>query len=326
MITPRLVGWLLLALSLPAQGVDAPKRSMADGLVRQWIEREQLRPPRLQSAVELGHGKGPMVLLIWRPDGSVSLHELQRGHGDFGPAAKKRVVDELWEEEELEEAEEVEEEVLEQLEAGEGGAVAGGQEPVPDHAPRVLFSISSTETGGTRLLLSLSNCVPVSGDPEAIRVARVDREALSLALRAQLGPRADGEPRPGLLLDVQPEVSMADLLTAWEVAHGLGYTPSFGGAQRKPIDPAVQQRLLELPKKFAWPIEVFGQPGDHQQPVSEGELLVLIDGEATWGQFAPLIFVCAKAGIWKIAFVGQRDAKTRCKLPTHLPFDRDLVK
>ena len=322
----RVAGLFALTLSLPAQEGQAPKRSMADGLVRQWIEREQLQPPRLQSSVELGQGKGPMVLMIWRPGGSVSLHELQRGHEDFGPVAKKRVVDEPLEEEEevIEEVEEVdveeaEEEVIEEIEEADAGVNAEGQQQAPDDGPNLVARVAMRRDGDQLV-------IEVAGHPEAIRGAGVDRAALGSALHKRLGRQhLHADHRPDLVLEVQPEVSMADLLTAWEVAQELGCAPSFGGGQQKPIDAEVRERLLALPKKFAWPVELFGVPG-HQQPVSDGELLVLIDGEATWGQFSPLIFACAKAGIWQIAFVGQRDAKTRCKLPTHLPFDRGLVK
>ncbi|MEC7582712.1 MAG: hypothetical protein VYE77_00210 [Planctomycetota bacterium] len=320
MMILRVAGLFALTLSLPAQEGQAPKRSMADGQVRQWIEREQLRPPLLQSGVELGQGKGPMVLMIWRPGGSVSLHELQRGHEDFGPAAKKRVVEsEEVEEVEIEEAEEEGVEEIEEVEVADAGADAEGQQQAPDNAPNLVARVAMRRDGDHLV-------IEVPGHPGAIRGAGVDRAALSSALRKRLGRQLlRANHRPELVLEVQPDVSMADLLAAWEVAQVVGCAPTFGGGQHKPIDPDVQERLLGLPKKFAWPVELFSFPG-HEQPVSDGELLVLIDGEATWGQVAPLIVVCAKAGIWQIAFVGQRDAKTRCKLPTHLPFDRGLVK
>lgn len=47
-----------------AQEPTTSKRSMADGLVRQLIEREKLQPTRLESGLEMG--KGPMVLMMWR--------------------------------------------------------------------------------------------------------------------------------------------------------------------------------------------------------------------------------------------------------------------
>lgn len=62
-------------------------------------------------------------------------------------------------------------------------------------------------------------------------------------------------------------------------------------------------------------------PGPPRQPVADGELLVLLDGAATFGEIAPLRRECALAGLWQIRFLGMRDARTRVKLPSHLPFD-----
>src|SRR5688500_3145259 len=92
-----LAGFALAQDSAPAQ----PKRSLAEGLVRQWVDREKLAPPRLESGLEMGAGDGPMVLMIRRADGTVALDVVERGPGDHGPAAEKRGVGPVAEKEAL---------------------------------------------------------------------------------------------------------------------------------------------------------------------------------------------------------------------------------
>ena len=102
---------------------------------------------------------------------------------------------------------------------------------------------------------------------------------------------------------------------------------SFGGGRAvrdQPLKPEMLEQLVSLPATFDWPVERVA--GAAQQPICEGELLVLLDGECRWSRFRSLLQECAKIGIWQIALVGQKDARTRLKLPTHLPFDRGLVK
>ena len=338
--------FVLAALAVPtsAQESTKPIRSMADGLVRQWIEREQLRPPHLESGVELGTGKGPMVLMIWRPDGSTSLHELQRGHGDFGPAAKKRslleeLIDEEIEEEEVEEVEELEEEELEEEEAaeaeqrkaeqkkaGSGSAGAGrAKQPKPGGKPldAAMSSHLSVELRRTGDLL----VIVVPGRAEPIEGAEVDRATLRPALQQLLALRDESGLSRQLVIRARSKVLMRDLLTVWELAQSLGFEVCAQGKSAEDVylHPAVEQQIAGLAEKFGWPVKQVAVPG-RAQPICDGELLVLIEGRTEWGQVLPLFWECARAGIWQLGFVGQQDARTRCKLPTHLPFDKGLVK
>lgn len=56
----------------------------------------------------------------------------------------------------------------------------------------------------------------------------------------------------------------------------------------------------------------------------EGELLIVIDGPATYGDMVPLMTQLARACIWRFGFVAKQDASTYVKLPTNLPFDRGI--
>ena len=302
----------VMTVSMPAQEPTKSKRSMADGLVRQLIEREKLQPPRLESGLEMGQGKGPMVLMIWRTDGSMSLHKLQRGYDDFGPAAEKQVVP-------LEE-EVIEEEVVEEVEAGQKKAGANADGGPGAAASQPNLSVKLSRKGDTLLIE-----VPGIGSIEG---AEVDRARLQLALQQQFARIADPKLRRSpFLIEPQSEVLMRDVLTTWEVARTAGFHVFFGGGniQGEALNPEMREELASLPVTFDWPVKkvnVWGTP----QPICEGELLILLDGECRWSRFLPLLMKCAKIGIWQIGIVGQKDASTRFKLPTHLPFDKGLVK
>jgi len=300
----------VLSASMLAQEPAKPNTSMADGLVRQLIEREQLQPPRLESGLEMGQGKGPMVLMIWRADGSMSLHELQRGYGDFGPAAEKRIIEEpevVEEEEEVVEVVEVVEEAEGQKKAGRDAAGRKVQRGPPVEAKVRL------RRNGDELRVEIG--------PRLLRGAEVDRKSLQSALQVFVADRE-------LVIEPESDVLMQDVLTTCEVARGAGLDRfSFGGGRAvrdQPLKPEMLEQLVSLPATFDWPVERVA--GAAQQPICEGELLVLLDGECRWSRFRSLLQECAKIGIWQIALVGQKDARTRLKLPTHLPFDRGLVK
>lgn len=312
----------VLTGSMLAQEPTKSKRSMADGLVRQLIERKKLQPIRLESGLEMGQGKGPMVLMIWRADGSMSLHKLQRGYDDFGPAAKKQGVplEEEAEEEEAVEEEAVEEEVEEEVEAGQKKAGANADGGPGAAASQPNLSVKLSRKGDTLLIE-----VPGVGSIEG---AEVDRARLQLALQQQFARIADPKLRRSpFLIEPQSEVLMRDVLTTWEVARTAGFHVFFGGGriQGAALNPEMQEKLASLPVTFDWPVKkvnVLGTP----QAICEGELLILLDGECRWSRFLPLLMKCAKIGIWQIGIVGQKDASTRFKLPTHLPFDKGLIK
>ena len=265
----------------------------------------------------MGQGKGPMVLMIWRTDGSMSLHKLQRGYDDFGPAAEKQVVPL---EEEVIEEEVVEEEAVEEVEAGQKKAGANADGGPGAAASQPNLSVKLSRKGDTLLIE-----VPGVGSIEG---AEVDRARLQLALQQQFARIADPKLRRSpFLIEPQSEVLMRDVLTTWEVARTAGFHVFFGGGniQGEALNPEMREELASLPVTFDWPVKkvnVWGTP----QPICEGELLILLDGECRWSRFLPLLMKCAKIGIWQIGIVGQKDASTRFKLPTHLPFDKGLVK
>ena len=289
---------------------------MADGLVRQLIERKKLQPTRLESGLEMGQGKGPMVLMIWRADGSMSLHKLQRGYGNFGPPAKKQISPLEEEEEVVEEEEEV---VEEEVEAGrkQAGRGAAGPDGGPvDAARQSALSVKLHRSGDT-LRIELPGGRSITG-------AEVDRASLRLVLQQQFARTADAKLRsPRCFIEPQSDVLMRDVLATWEVARTAGFAVFYGGGkiQNEALKPEMREKLASLPGTFDWPTKRVGP-----QPICEGELLILLDGECQWSRFLPLLHECAKAGIWQIAIVGQKDAGTRFKLPTHLPFDMGLLK
>ena len=146
----------------------------------------------------------------------------------------------------------------------------------------------------------------------------VDRDGLQPLMKEQFAG-THKTPFEGQLI-VQPGtgVLMQDVLTAWEVARGAGFTvlllPTAPG---KALAVADQELVSGLAARFGWQVEHQGP-----QPVCAGELSILLDGPVRYQEVAPLLTALAKAGIWQISFVGQKDMRTRFKLPTFVPFDR----
>jgi hypothetical protein len=213
----------------------------------------------------MGQGKGPMVLMIWRTDGSMSLHKLQRGYDDFGPAAEKQVVPL---EEEVIEEEVVEEEAVEEVEAGQKKAGANADGGPGAAASQPNLSVKLSRKGDTLLIE-----VPGIGSIEG---AEVDRARLQLALQQQFARIADPKLRRSpFLIEPQSEVLMRDVLTTWEVARTAGFHVFFGGGniQGEALNPEMREELASLPVTFDWPVKkvnVWGTP----QPICEGELLI----------------------------------------------------
>lgn len=266
-------------------------RSLADGLVRQRIEIDGLRPPHLDVGLEIGAGEGPLVLMVRRPDGKLEFTELDRGPGDHGKAPAPDRIDQP----------------VEQAAAA----------PAPPPAHTLAVATVRIERSDDRV------SVRAGVDAEPLVGESVAKERLQPLLGELLASRRASDVAGQLLLEVAPDATMQDVLTVCEVARAAGFTVlMFSGSRAGPIDDDVRGLLAALPAKFGWRTERTGPGG--AQPMCDGELLVLFDGPARWADFVPLYVECAKIGIWRISFVGQRDAQTRGKLPANLPFDRGM--
>lgn len=292
------IAWLV-ALLTTASAVsqnEAPlvKKSLAAGLVRHCIERDQLTPPRVLSGLEIGAGKGEMVLIIRRPDGSLHAEALPRGLGNHGPAAKVQKVGEIIEE------------VVEKA--------AKPQKPNPK-APNLKavavapVKVNLKRSGG-------SVFVAIGAAKDTMRSDNVDRTALAKRMAACFATTKNTKTEGQLLLEVSADATMQDVLTCWEVARAAGFKSLMFSPQGRMRILTDKERALitNIPDKFKW-------QGRKRGPMTvyDGELLVLLDGPTRFYDIAPLIIQCANMGVWQIAFVGQKDKKHRFKLPTHLP-------
>ena len=279
------------ALPLLAQEAPAPpKRTLADGLVRQRIEIDRLSPPVVQAGLELGAGQGPMVLVVRRADGTLDVHEIQRG-GEHGPLPDKQAADVPVEQEET----------------------PAGAAPAPATAPAAVPTVELTRDADSVLTIGSA------AEPRKLVGPVVDRDRLRGWLQPKFGNTVGTPVAAALHLRVAPDVRLQDVLTTWEVARGVGFTSlllqDLAPAAIPPADAAL---FAGLAARFDWPVELL----HGVQPVCDAELLFLIDGATPFGEVGGLLRACAKAGLWQLAFVGQQDATTRWKLPTHLPFDR----
>lgn len=292
---------VLGASSIAAQ-VTTPKtkRSLAEGLVRQCIERDRLTPPHMESGLEMGAGKGDMVLMVRRPDGSLRVEALPRGRGDHGPAA------------EISDAElgldaEIEEE-----------QVAGLPKAVKPKAGQLNAVRKATPTKLRIKRFKERVSVTTSAGPNAIEGPKVDRAELEQQLRACFATVKGTTVAAVVIAEVDADASMQDFLTCWEVARSVGFSVVMLTPTGKVRTSTQDERdlIASIPKKFEWTAR------NHPGPViRDGELLILLDGPTRFGDIAPLMIHCANKGIWQIAFVGQKNAKQRFKLPTHLPTD-----
>ncbi len=311
-----LVPGLLLALVLAQEpafaqepgAAAAPRRSLADGLVRQRIETDGLRPPRCEGGLEMAAGTGPLVLLVRRADGSFEVQAIDRGLGDHGEAPEKGRIDEPLEEE-------LEEEVAE---AKPEKRAKDGQPAAASPATALLATVrlARTDTAVT---------IGTKAQPDRLRGKDLDRAALRTLLAESFLAAKGGKFEGQILIDASASASLQDVLTTVELARAAGFTTVMfdGVAAGGKRLPAEQEDLVRgIPQQFGWKVEHLGPA--KRQPVCDGELLLLVDGPATWGEIAPLYMLFARAGIWRISFVAQQDAKTRWKLPANLPFDRGL--
>lgn len=295
-IRTALVLPLLLAPAL-AQTPQSSPRSLADGLVRQAIEREGLTPPPCQSGLEIGAGKGPMVLLIRRAGGELATEAIVRGSGDHGAAAEKRELQPVTE-------------VAEQPKAAR--PVAKASEPQPHAA-----------TAPAQLQLGRDEAQTVLATRAQPRLlVGLDRERLRPLLPPLFAATEGSQYEAKLELAIDADVPMQDVLLCWELARDAGFdTLLLNPLGREQAASASDRELIAgLPAKYGWEVQRRGPGGI--QPVCQGELLIALDGTTRFGEVSPLIRELARAGIWQFGFVGQKDRTTRFKLPTNLPFDK----
>lgn len=292
------------------------KKSLADGLVRQCIERDGLKPPRIESGLEMAAGKGPIVFLVRRANGTFEVEALPRGRGDHGPAAEIAKAD-----------------VVEVEELVEKAAPA----PKPAAKPNTLPEPQGNEPQGNKLpsnkgpaKLSITHSddlvtVVINAHGKALAKASkmtnkaVGRAELTKQLRQCLARSHGTKVAAQLLLEASTEARMQDVLACWEIARAVGFTNIMWlptGPMRQATD---EERTLiaGLAKRFHWQADV-----SEGRPFYDGELLILLDGPTRFRDVRPLILLCAKHGIWQIAFAGQDGKSRRFKLPTHLPYDR----
>lgn len=300
---------LALCLSLPLlTGLAAqdpaprPTRSLAAGLVRQQIEVDRLRPPTAQQGLEIGAGEGPLVLLVWRAGSALTLSELQRGDGDHGHSPEPRRIDLPREEK-----------VVEPPPPPPGEAAkASAAQPA-----KVALALTGDELVATSSGASLPTGECSRGKQQ------LDAKTLRPRLEAMLAAGKD-QPHAALLqVDAAADVPMQHVLTLWEMARSVGFTGiAFeGGLSKRTLPTPAREQIEGLAKRFEWPTR---QIADGVITLCEGELLIALDGPATYGDMVPLMTQLARAGIWRFGFVAKQDAKTYVKLPTNLPFDRGL--
>lgn len=289
-----------------AQGdVAQPKRrSLADGLVRELIESQRLEAPRCEAGQDLAAGDGPLALLVRRANGEFDVRALERGLGEHGEAPDMATP------------------VIE-VELEEGAAAA----PAPKAGAKVAVAM-------VKLALAKPGAA-VEGEqprrdlvvgtrqaPEQLRSARVDRTAMAALLAEQFAATKGTAVAGQLLVEARAEVDFQDVLSTVELAHRAGFTDIYfdgGAANVARLSAEGRQAVLDLPQELGWKPE---RMLHGVVPVHAGEVLVLVDGPATWGDIAPIYMLCARAGIWRISLVGQKDLATRFKLPTNLPVDR----
>lgn len=316
MTTPRrfAVAFACLLLAAAAAPTQAPspgepgpattRRSLADGLVRELVESQRLRPPRCESGLELGAGDGPLGLLVRLADGTFDLRALQRGFGDHGQAPTMPTTP-------------VEPELAEAAAAAAEAPAA----PAKIAVARLQLTLSAPQqvAGGEprRELL-----VGTREAPALHRGQHVDRTTMAELLAAQFAATKDTPVGRQLLIAAAPDVDFLEVLTTAELAHAAGFTDVFfdgAAADVRKIAAASRQTILDLPKTLEWQAER-SLHGVH--PIHDGELLILVDGPARWGDIAPIYMLCARIGVWRISLVGQRGPLQRYKVPTNLPVDR----
>lgn len=255
----------------------------------------------MESGLEMGAGKGDMVLMVRRPDGSLHVEALPRGRGDHGPAA------------EITDAELG-------IEEGQVRAKPKAGNPQPDK-PKLGKPKAARNASPTNLTIKRFKervAVTTSAGTIAIEGPKVDRDTLKQQLRKCFAAVKGTTVEAVVVANVDADASMQDFLTCWEVARSVGFSVVMFAPTGKVRTSTQAERdlIASIPKKFGW-------DADRRQGsrIHNGELLILLDGPTRFGDVAPILIHCANKGIWQIAFVGQKNPKQRFKLPTHLPSD-----
>lgn len=268
-----------------------PQRSLADGLVRQVIETRRVQPPYGEAGEEVGTGKGKIALLHRHRDGRLELTPLRRGHGDHGPAAKPSAARE-------------DKMVEQEMEAifGKPKKKPGQLEPKPGRPT----SLTLRRVEGEILL-------EANGE-SLFRGVRIDRQALGKRLESCFAKTKGTTGEGRMSLTPAKDVPFQDMLTAWEVARSVGYRSFALGGPVGPMDRQAKELFAGLQKKLGWK--------RRSKFVMDGELLLLVEKGLRWRDVEPLFIHASLAGVWQLAVVTQKDAKTRFKLPMHLPVAR----
>lgn len=295
----------MTALSLAQEATAPPeRRSLADGLVRQRIEIDGIRPPALTEGLELGHGEGPLVLLVRRSDGSLQPFALDRGLGDHGASPEPH---------------ELEAEPEQEVDVKPGAPAAPAQPAKAPGAPPKLASLRLKRAGeGAEATLSTDvglTLRPRDGDASGT----FDMAPLRPLLQRLLEAREGTPVAATLMLEASPETLVSDVVQTWELARSLGYTRLLlGGMSNGPLTDEQLDVLEAIPDRFGFAKEKAAAGFT----VRQGELLVLLDGPTRWGDFVPLYVHCAQIGVWRVGLVGQHGKDRRFKLPINLPFDK----
>ena len=252
------------SLSIAAQEQKPPRlvRSLADGLVRQRIEIDRLRPPQITEGVELGSGQGPLVLLIRRAKGDIDFEVIERGRGDRGPSPVPGFV----------------------------------QAPKPKAAGKRKPQ-EEVEEDGAELILRVVRKDGVfsitMGAAEQIAEGKaIDQPALKAALTRLFEARRGNKRANQMVLEIHEEAMSQDVVTSVGVARKVGFSSlMFSGAGRGSLTGDDKKRIMDLPSKYGFRVEHRGAQGG--QPVAHGEVLVLL--ATTLGQ--KVIDGCAVARV-----------------------------
>jgi biopolymer transport protein ExbD len=293
----RLSILLALVLSVTMLAAQSPtaktRKSLAEGLVRHCIERDGIKPPHLESGLEIGTGKGDLVLLVRRQDGTLRLEATPRGLGDHGPAAGIPEVPEVIE---------------------EAFVAANGKPPIAKPVRKAApAKLSIKRYEGKLTIATLS-------DENPLAVESLDRTRLQASLKKLFATTSATSAQAQLHMQVDVDASMQVVMTCWEVARLAGFTTvmfSVLGRLRPSTDDELGL-IQGLPGQFGW----VAKKQQQGPAIYDGELLILLDGPTRFGDVVPLFAECARKGIWQIAFAGQKDKHHRFKLPMHVPVDR----
>lgn len=287
-------GLCALAQAPGAEQDPAPRRrSLADGLVRQVVEVGKIALPTAPGGLELGAGEGPLVMVVRRADGTLDVQELDRGAGDHGESREKAVVTPPEEDEVREEA---------------------GPEP---KKPVKVATVRITRRDEDL-------AIGPAAEPLAWTGKQIAEAPVLAMLREQFQRTRETKEAGNLLMEVGADAFVQDLLTTWSLARQVGFRTLLLSPVGCDNSQQAESRavLRELPKRLGWKAERVGPKG--MLRIYDGELLIALDGPVRMRDVSPWFVECAQAGIWRIGFVCQKDAKTRVKVPTDLPFDRGL--